>query len=761
MNQWTVVKGDKEVQFRAPFSSILEKIEENQDPKKDAIVPVNSTTPAISYKQLQESIRKSISFYKKHLDPQDSIALLMENKPELLILSWGAWSANYRTVPLDSKRDTLERKIYKLKVTNTKILFVRTDQVDVHELNKIKLELPQLTIMRLDDDYSFFELIEQEQQYDGSLPDSFENDCLILFTSGTTGDPKGARLTPKSLSAGALQIQDWLKITRDDRFHILLPLHHINSTTLSLATILASGTIVLSRKYSKSKFWQITADYNVTITSIVPTIAYDLLSEEENFKNYVPKKLSRIQLGSAPVQPSVVLEFYRKYKIPLVQGFGSTETSLRCTGTPYPLKEQEYLTVVESNSIGEELSWNNVYILNNDGEEVSENIEGNICVRGPNVMQGYINQKDAFSFGWFNMGDVGYYKIENGRKKLFLNGRKKEIIIKGGSNISPLAIENALLENYDLDFCYAFGFPHARLGEEIAIVCQGNDCTRLQGDITNRRVTCLSPDEVPKVIISIDRDSLPKTSTGKIQRSLIKQQFGDQARVENLTIATTSEIIFRLIDSTEIELLQEATRIHNSRWPDALSTSFDKMKSKARNGFIIGAFKGEKLIGTISGLLVKRKDIENEEPYTQTWSGITHNGTFTNNDRTSDCVVCTAITIKSSKPKENAPEDVVELSPEEALKHIREDPVMKFHQKNKAGLEGGNIIQIIPHGRKEDTQSLGYNVLLEYNVTKEPVITHTASFGTQLLEAALLYAHMLGRKSVIAYSRPSSLYRHV
>ena len=351
--------------------------------------------------------------------------------------------------------------------------------------------------------------------------------------------PKGARLTSRSLWANAAQIVDWLKITEQDRFHILLPLHHINSTTFSLATMLAGGTIVLSPRYSRSRFWRTMAEHRATLASIVPTIAYDLLAEEEAFtaRRDDLQQVSRIQLGSAPVQVSVVMEFWAKYRIPLIQGYGSTETSLRCAGVPYGLTENEYLATARSNSIGTEMRYCNVAILDQECAEVPEGEAGEICIRGPIIMQGYLNDAEsstrAFRGGWFHSGDLGCWQRVNGRRHFFIKGRLKEIIIKGGVNVSPLAVENAILSAFPaLDSCYAVGIPDRRYGEEIGVLVAGTatGVDALRQAIKTRDIPRLQAYECPSVCLSVSREDMPMTSTGKIQRVKARELHAEALR---------------------------------------------------------------------------------------------------------------------------------------------------------------------------------------------------------------------------------------
>jgi len=549
VDQWKCIKNNEVQTFTPPYRSLLEWIVSvaRNHPEKDAIVGVvdgASRALNMSYQELADDLQQSCGFFidTLKLAPGDTISVLMENKPELLVINWAAWSIGLKTVPLDSKRDTLERKLYKLRITEAKVLFVRMDQVNGDEIRQIQNALPSVKIVELDTEQRYFEIIqrsetagENEALIDSKNP--FDSDCLIMFTSGTTSLPKGVRLTLRSLWTNAAQIIDWLKLTQADRFHILLPLHHINSTTFSLATILSGGTILLSPRYSKSRFWKVMAEYRATLASIVPTIAYDLLSEQPAFEENRNKlqNVSRIQLGSAPVQVNVVLKFYSQYQIPLIQGYGSTETSLRCTGVPYGLSEDEYLEIVRSNSIGTEMLYNNVAILDSDCIEAAEGVAGEICIRGPNVTQGYVKNpeqtENAFRGNWYHSADLGYWQHMCGQKMFFIKGRLKEIIIKGGVNISPLALESTIIDAFpEIDHCFVIGFPHPRFGEEIGIIVDGSQqgMDALKKAIEEGRISGLLPYECPATLIKVEYDDLPKTSTGKIQRVKLKQQYGDK-----------------------------------------------------------------------------------------------------------------------------------------------------------------------------------------------------------------------------------------
>ena len=251
-----------------------------------------------------------------------------------------------------------------------------------------------------------------------------------------------------------------------------LPLHHINSTTFCLSSLLAGASIAIPPSYSKSRFWKQAAETGASFTSIVPTIAYDQLSQKEEFMKFKCKlKLNRIQIGSAPVVVNDVKRFMETFGVPLYQGYGQTETALRVTGVPLELDGKTYKKMVESNCIGKAMKFAEVEIIDDKGNILGEKKDGEIAVKGPIVMKGYLGNHKAFRNGYFLSGDIGYYKIINGERFYYFKGRSKEVIIKGGINISPMAVEDKLRRiSRDIERVYVIGVADKRYGEEVAAV---------------------------------------------------------------------------------------------------------------------------------------------------------------------------------------------------------------------------------------------------------------------------------------------------
>lgn len=668
-----------------------------------------------SYSRFNELIGKTRNYLSlKGIRKGDAIAFAYENSPEVFFLSWAAWTMGVKTVPLDTKRDDLEMMEYKTGLTDAKFLFSKAEIV-----LKSKAKSTVLTVNDLEK--------IQNGKAGGQENIDLSSDALVLFTSGTTAKPKGVLLTQENLMANADGIADWLKITQNDKFMITLPLHHINSTTMSLATFLRGGTIVLTSRYSNSGFWKLAAQSGATLTSVVPTIIHDQLNQISEFNRLKPKiKLNRIQLGSAPVVASEAEQFVKLTQIPLMQGYGQTETALRSTGAKWSWKN------LRSNTIGSEMKWTKVAILKDNGEEAGPGEEGEICVRGPVIMKEYINNpaetKKALEYGWFHSGDLGYWKMVDSEKQFFIKGRLKEIIIKAGTNVSPLFVEKVLLRELpEIDQVYVIGIPDERVGEEIGAVVVRRE-QRIKNQESGIKIKGLSDFEKPKYWFFVSAGDLPMTSTGKVQRVKLKQMFS-----ECHVIAETKSHIFRRLAVEESDLIGQARQIHNKGW-QPLHVLADEWSNELKSKFLIGAVN--KVDGKLDGYIrCQRSEKE---------------------------VTADALSIRGKSFIRKFPEKIPQATIKDVETYLKKsiDPVVNFHKSPKAGLKtGARILKIISQARPGDWPSLGFGVLMEYPPfgKANPVINMKASLGQQLVEALLVLAKKQNVDTVRALTRPVKL----
>ena len=785
------MKKGKKKAFTPLFGSIGEFLASHADAfgKKEAIVAFDvdkNEGRAISYNELAALAYQTANFlHKRGIRKGDRIGFALHNSAAILIIELAAGLLGASSVPLDIRRDTKERKVFKLKDGNVKILFVGTKEEDIRkEIGDIRKTLPALQVFFFEDDQSFEQMIEAEPKEPlFSLDNSWEEEYVLLYTSGTTSNPKGVPLTLGACFANAQGIIEWQQISRDDRFLIMLPLHHVNSTIMSLATILAGGTVILSSRYSASKFWIVASTYKATLTSIVPTILHDLLARKEEFlpKHYDISSLKRILIGSAPVLPLETLKFMDTFGVYVVQGYGQTETALRVCGVPITISEKMHLEMTRKNSIGIELNYCNVAILKEDGTKAKEGEEGEICIRGPILGEGYLNNpqetQKAFVDGWFHSGDLGYYHKIDGESYFFMKGRLKEIIIKGGINISPVAIEDALLKNFpELDEVCVVGYKDMRMGEDVAAVVtlKQDGSAEQRKEIADRivhyggldRLTGLSRYEAP-VKVFVATHALPKTSTGKVQRVKVKELVKTWMQKEKV-----QHYYCRLIGSEEKHILSKAVQINNKRW--GVKAKRAEFEARARNGYVIGVFdEDENLQGVLSALQISEKKLAK----VQTWNEVSGNGTLQTNDSKGEVLLCISISIRLlredkmeslNKAKKRITPDKLHFLAERIVdEYVKTnlDNVIRFHRKSKGGMkEGAKVTKIIPQGRPEDSDALGYNVLMEYPEIEKSIgiiKSKQDSPSILLIEQAMMLAKEKGCTKVMAFSRPAQFRLHL
>lgn len=724
-----------------PVHSVEElvRLHAKKAPDKAAIIAVNVDTEeaeTVSYAQLEAFVRRTATWLSSlGINRGDRFAVLMHNAPEVLILELAGALIGAATVPLDVKRDTPERMAFKLKDTNAKRLFVKGEARYP--------AAPDLAVHTWSTMEQFANLLPASPiaRATGGLDDFY----VILYTSGTTANPKGVPLSVRACLLNAMGIVDWQKLGAEDVFNVVLPLHHINSTEFALAMLLMGGTIVLNSRYSASRFWHVVSRFRATNTSIVPTILHDLLTREGEFKAANPdvSSLKRICIGSAPVLPEETLRFYDTFGLRVTQGYGQTETALRVAGVPVDVDEATYRNLVKTNTIGTELANNHLAIMDANNKERKEGEEGEICIVGPILAEGYLNNPDetahSFKDGWFHSGDLGCWKNVNGKKFYFIIGRIKEIIIKGGVNLSPSAIEDALLKAFpQIDEVSVVGYPDERMGEEIAAVAVSKNKFALPDVIPG-----LSAYEIPKKLFFVD--SLPKTSTGKIQRVEVKKAVAELVKNEH-----PKHYYVRQVGADEADIIKQALAINNARFPFVPST-LRKFIARTQNGLFFGVFEEhEGLVGSLSCVRAFHPE------KLTTW-----NEAVKSHNAKGDTLLCIAISVKSSRRAKLVHFGSVKVNPEKYIEeYVRsgKDHVLEFHRQSKGGIPGATVWRILPNGRPEDKEAMGYNVLMKYpeitDATKT-VRSNAPSPAILLIEHALLYAKKHGIKTVLAFSRPA------
>ncbi len=493
----------------------------------------------------------------------DRVATIAYNHLDTVILYFACWLIGAAVAPQNVAED--DRRIaFILRNSEAKICFVRAEYLDRAE-----------TIIHGSDDGLGAANISQIIQMGGqpsdhylhftqeiaNRPDTFmsadateerptlEDEALLVYTSGTTGAPKGVVLTQYNLLIDAQGIAQWQAITGGQRLMCVLPIHHVNGIVMTIMTpLFVGGSTVLNRAYSSQHFWERIARENVQIVSVVPTLLQFSLEyaeqQEQAGKSIWGEGVAKTDLrrfrhlvcGAGTLAMSLARAFEDKFGFPILHGYGLSETTCYSCHLPIDLSWEQHnhwMYDFGYPSIGCPIAPNEMAIFDalGAGQRLAPGERGEICVRGHNVMKYYFQRPDAnaetFKFGWFRSGDEGFYQEDDqGRQFFFITGRIKELINRGGVKFSPFDIEEVLLEIEGVKIGLAIAFKNDYYGEEVGAYVVAQEGHELDADAIiaycRQRMTF---EKAPKVVVF--GTEIPVTSTGKYQRLRLQDRFAE------------------------------------------------------------------------------------------------------------------------------------------------------------------------------------------------------------------------------------------
>lgn len=336
--------------------------------------------------------------------------------------------------------------------------------------------------------------------------------ALLMYTSGTTGRPKGVVHSHASLLAGGWTTAIAHQLTEADRGFCVLPIYHINGLCVTvMGALVSGGSLAMVSRFSASKFWEQAEQARITWFSVVPTIISHLLHNPTNPGAALRARLRFGRSASSALAVETQTAFEDRFGVPIIETMGLTETAAQILSNPLPPGTRKI------GSPGKSFG-NEVRILTRDLHTADPLQEGEIAVRGPNVMLEYLHNPEAtvatFAGDWLRTGDLGHMD-EDGY--VFVTGRLKELIIKGGENIAPREIDEVLYSHPDIIEAAAFSRPCARYGEtvEAAVTLRPGSQIAEQDLIAlcgQRLGAFKAPDRIHFL------PELPKGPSGKIQR---------------------------------------------------------------------------------------------------------------------------------------------------------------------------------------------------------------------------------------------------
>jgi acyl-CoA synthetase (AMP-forming)/AMP-acid ligase II len=344
---------------------------------------------------------------------------------------------------------------------------------------------------------------------------------VALATSGTTGEPKGVILEGSQIAWTAEQIRLSHRLTPRDRGLTVLPFNHVNAPVVSLcASLLAGGTIVIARRFSRERFWRWVEDYRITWASIVPTVLTRLLDTPK--PGFLPGALRFVRTASAPLPAARMRAFEAKFGIPVIETYGLTEAASTIVANPVPPGRHKPGSVGLPIGVDLRICHPQSGAGGRSLRDVAPGEHGEICVRGPGVVPAYRGGvgQDSFEAGWFRTGDLGYRDEEG---YLYITGRLREMINRGGEKIAPREVEETLLTHPAVRDAAVVGRPDAQYGE-VAVAYVVADDARPWDDLVRclRRYAAerLSAFKVP--VDFVRTDALPRNPNGKLNREALR-----------------------------------------------------------------------------------------------------------------------------------------------------------------------------------------------------------------------------------------------
>lgn len=503
-------------------TTLVEKVEQ-QSLRFGTKVFIESpeTGETLSFKELEQECKWfRENMLKCGARKKDRVILFLENGINFAISFWGITYSGLVAVPVNY---SYKKKEFDYVVNDSQASYLITSK-KIYQEKSALFDNYRHRVTELKERGLILLVFKEEDEYHQVEEVRKDDLALLLYTSGTTGDPKGVMLTHFNLLTESVNIASAHEFTEDDITVCILPFFHINGLVITLITPMTVGMkVIIPVKFSASKFWDWIEKYKVTWFSGVPTIYSILLSKEKDTtKDYSSLRFARSASAALPV--AVLNEFEERYHVPIIEAFGISEGGSQITANPLPPKP------AKAGSVGIGFG-NTVRIVDDLGNEKKPFEKGEIIVKGDNIASGYWRKpeitKESFIDGWFHTGDLGYMDDEG---YLFISGRTKELINRAGEKFSPREIDEVLYQIPEVELAAAVGVPNKLYNEEVVAYIRLKENRNISAEyIQNYCKTKLADFKVPKEIFFTE--DFPKGPSGKIQRlKLVDRYLHDKTK---------------------------------------------------------------------------------------------------------------------------------------------------------------------------------------------------------------------------------------
>ncbi len=468
-------------------------------------VAIRLDDTAITYRQLDAASQRVAGLLRdRGVQPGDRVAIMLPNVPPFAVLYYGILRAGAVVVPMNPLLKAREVAYY-LGDSGARLMFVWEGFAEEAIAGAEHSGTEAIVI----EPAGFTTLLASSAPVADVVDRDGADTAVILYTSGTTGQPKGAELTHDNLSRNTqLSVEDLIAVTPHDVVFGGLPLFHVFGQTCGLNAAVASGaTLTLLPRFDPTKAFEVLVRDKVTVFQGVPTM-YTALVNHPDRENYDLSALRVCVSGGAAMPVEVMTAFEQAFGCVVLEGYGLSETS--------PVASFNLPGRRKAGSIGTPVSGVEFRVVDDAGNDVARGDIGEIAIRGHNVMKGYWAKPDetakAIRNGWFHTGDMarqdedGFY---------FIVDRKKDMIIRGGYNVYPREIEEVLYEHPAVAEAAVLGVPHVELGEEVgAAVTLKPGATATVEELRDFVKGQVAAYKYPRHVELFD--ALPKGPTGKI-----------------------------------------------------------------------------------------------------------------------------------------------------------------------------------------------------------------------------------------------------
>jgi fatty-acyl-CoA synthase len=448
----------------------------------------------------------------------DRVGLLALNDPEYYDLYFGLGKIGAILVPINYRLAGPEIQFI-VSDCGAKVFFFGKEYIDI--VDSIRKDVPSKDFIAISDSppawaKAYESMISGASDEELEITGSDDDTLTILYTSGTTGKPKGAELTHSYYYWNSVNLSSTLGLNIGDTTLIALPLFHIGALAGVPWLIHTGGKSVLLRSLDPKRFLELLQEEKVSGFGSVPALL-DFLKLVPEFEKYDWSSVKVILVYAAPV-PVTLIKEYAEAGIEVRQLYGLTECN---TGTV--LDSENALSRV--GSCGRPFFHTEIRVVDAEGKDVGPDEKGEVLLRAPNVMKGYWNRPEdtaeTIKDGWLHTGDIAQMDKDG---FLYIMDRKKDMIISGGENIYPAEVEDSLLAHPKLADVAVIGYPDKKWGESvkaIIVLKQGEELT--EEELIEWCKGRIGKFKIPKKVVFTD--SIPRTPTGKILKRLLREQF--------------------------------------------------------------------------------------------------------------------------------------------------------------------------------------------------------------------------------------------